>query len=371
MTVDPQRAKELLLEALQLDEGARDDFVDEACGDDAELRAHLGELLAAHGEATRYLGPATDSGQTPHGVSGAAFKEFGPGDRIGHYMLGVLLGEGGFGKVFAAEQELPVKRRVALKIVKAGFDSEQIIARFSAERQALAVMDHPNIARVFDAGTTESGRPFFVMEHVDGVSITEYCERCGLSTADRLELMRTTSLALQHAHGKGILHRDIKPSNVLVTEVDGEPVPKIIDFGIAKSMDSEGLDHGVRTREGSLIGTPLYMSPEQLQGLADVDIRADVYALGVLLYELICGVPPFDLDAAGEGGGMTRFKQVVCEVGRRARRTACGSSCVATGSPPRPACSCSWRSCWASSARASAWRAPRRPTPSSTPPCSR
>ncbi len=217
------------------------------------------------------------------------------GTMVGRYKLLEQIGEGGFGTVWAAEQREPVKRRVALKIIKLGMDTKQVIARFEVERQALAMMDHPNIARVFDAGATESGRPFFVMELVKGVRITEYCDKEKLATTQRLKLFIQVCNAVQHAHQKGIIHRDIKPSNILVTLQDGVPVPKVIDFGIAKATHAELTEMTVYTEQGQMIGTPAYMSPEQaeMSGL-DIDTRSDIYSLGVLLYELLTGSIPFD-----------------------------------------------------------------------------
>jgi tetratricopeptide (TPR) repeat protein len=213
----------------------------------------------------------------------------------GRYLLVEKLGTGGMGSVFMAEQTEPVKRRVALKVIKLGMDTREVVARFEAERQALAVMDHPNIAKVYDAGTTETGRPYFVMELVRGIPLTQYCDRNKLSTAERLELFIPICHAVQHAHQKGVIHRDLKPSNVLVTVQDGQPVPKIIDFGIAKAIDSRLTERTLFTEQGQFIGTPEYMSPEQagMTGL-DIDTRSDIYSLGVLLYELMVGVLPFD-----------------------------------------------------------------------------
>lgn len=225
------------------------------------------------------------------------------GQTIGRYKLLEQIGEGGFGVVYMAEQLEPVQRKVALKIIKAGMDSRQIIARFEAERQALALMDHPNIARVLDAGTTETGRPYFVMELVRGIAITEYCDEKQLSTSERLQLFMKVCQAIQHAHQKAIIHRDIKPSNILVTLHDGEPVPKVIDFGIAKALDQKLTDKTLFTGFAQMMGTPAYMSPEQaeLSGL-DVDTRSDIYSLGVLLYELLTGVTPFDRETLLKAG---------------------------------------------------------------------
>jgi tetratricopeptide (TPR) repeat protein len=229
----------------------------------------------------------------------ADIADFEPGDRVGPFRLCEPLGEGGFGVVFRAEQDEPVRRSVALKIVKLGMDTKAVIGRFEAERQALALMEHPNIARVVDAGATESGRPFFAMELVDGVPITDYCEEHELDTKERLALFRTVCDAVQHAHQKGVIHRDLKPSNVLVGEVDGRPVPKVIDFGIAKATGEAFSERSCFSTDGQLLGTPAYMSPEQAAGSRDIDTRTDVYSLGVLLYELLAGAPPFSLSELG------------------------------------------------------------------------
>ena len=207
------------------------------------------------------------------------------GGRIGPYKLLSALGEGGFAIVYLAEQERPVKRRVALKIIKPGMDSKEVVARFEAERQALALLDHPNIARVFDAGTTEEGHPYFIMEHVNGLSVTKYCDSHKLSIADRLGLFVQICEAVQHAHQKGIIHRDIKPSNILVASHEDKALPKVIDFGIAKAITQPLTERTLFTEKGQLVGTPEYMSPEQVQMSArDIDTRSDIYSLGVLLY---------------------------------------------------------------------------------------
>ncbi len=229
----------------------------------------------------------------PQQPTAAAPLREGPGTLIGPYKLLQLIGEGGFGSVFLAQQSQPVQRQVALKIIKLGMDTDQVVARFGQDRQALAMMDHPNIARVIDAGATDTGRPYFVMELVKGEPIVHYCDHNKLSIPERLELFAQVCQAVQHAHTKGIIHRDIKPSNILITMQDGNPITKIIDFGIAKATASKLAEHTVFTEHHQLIGTPEYMSPEQAEGLLDIDTRTDVYSLGVLLYELLTGTTPF------------------------------------------------------------------------------
>ncbi|HEX9045958.1 MAG TPA: serine/threonine-protein kinase, partial [Verrucomicrobiae bacterium] len=279
-------------------------FLEQACRGNPDLRAAVDELLSAQGNAEHFFVKGASALDLPTDEIPAAIKQDGNeiafldehiGARLGPYKLLQKLGEGGCGVVYMAEQEKPVRRRVALKVIKLGMDTKNVIARFEAERQALALMDHPNIARVLDAGATETGRPYFVMELVRGVKITEYCDENNFDTRQRLDLFIEVCQAIQHAHQKGIIHRDIKPSNVLVTHHDGVPVPKVIDFGIAKAIEGKLTEQTLFTAYEQLIGTPAYMSPEQAEysGL-DVDTRSDIYSLGVLLYELLTGKTPFD-----------------------------------------------------------------------------
>ena len=257
---------------------------------DQTLRAHIEDLLDAERRAPEFLDQPTRGESATAPLPGPK-----PGATVGRYKLLEQIGEGGFGVVFMAEQTEPVVRRVALKVIKLGMDTRQVIARFEAERQALAMMDHPNIARVLDAGATDEGRPYFVMELVKGVPITEYCDTQRLPPRERLDLFIQVCRAVQHAHTKGVIHRDIKPSNVQVTLHDGVPVPKVIDFGIAKSTNARLTEKTLFTEFRQLIGTPEYMSPEQaeMSGL-EIDARTDVYSLGVLLYELMTGTAPFE-----------------------------------------------------------------------------
>jgi eukaryotic-like serine/threonine-protein kinase len=291
IVANADRIIELLHEAKARPAGAeRDQFLAEACRDDAALKDQIVSLLQA--DANDGDSDFLKIGQLLRPTILPSEK---PGDRIGRYKLLEQIGEGGCGVVYMAEQEEPVRRRVALKVIKLGMDTKQVIARFEAERQALAMMDHPNIAKVLDAGATETGRPFFVMELVRGIKITDYCDQNNLPTHERLKLFIQVCQAVQHAHQKGIIHRDIKPSNILVTQHDDVAVPKVIDFGIAKATVGQLTDKTVFTAFAQFIGTPAYMSPEQAQmsGL-DVDTRADIYSLGVLLYELLTGHTPFD-----------------------------------------------------------------------------
>ncbi|MHC5212722.1 MAG: serine/threonine-protein kinase, partial [Planctomycetota bacterium] len=313
-----RRAFEVFSKALTLSGAERETFLDEACAGDAILREEVLSLLAhdapassedatAHAAREALLGMADSPGGSS--ASGSACPREGtddeaagevagerPSDVIDRYKLLQLIGEGGMGTVWMAEQFEPVKRRVALKVVKLGMDTREVLRRFEAERQALALMDHPNIAKVLDGGATASGRPYFVMELLKGTPITEYCDQARLDVRGRLSLFTQVCEAIQHAHHKGVIHRDVKPSNVLVTLQDGVPVPKVIDFGIAKATSAELTAKTLFTRFEQVVGTPEYMAPEQAErsGL-DIDTRSDVYSLGVLLYELLTGTTPFSL----------------------------------------------------------------------------
>jgi eukaryotic-like serine/threonine-protein kinase len=277
-------------------ETERSAYLVQACRNDSALAVRVQELLRAHEEAGQFLQSRPEETQTAT-IPSAADR---PGTVIGPYKLLEQIGEGGFGVVFVAEQTRPVRRKVAVKVLKPGMDTRQVVARFEAERQALAIMDHPSIARVFDGGTTPTGRPYFVMELVKGVPITEFCDQNHLTPRQRLELFIPVCQAVQHAHQKGIIHRDLKPSNILVVMHDTTPVPKIIDFGVAKALGQELTERTLFTGYAQMVGTPLYMSPEQAgQNGLDIDTRSDIYTLGVLLYELLTGTTPF---------GKERFK---------------------------------------------------------------
>src|SRR5438270_12701478 len=321
MPADPRRVKELFAAALDLpDPPARQDFLDRECGPDADLRRRLDALLAANDQPD----PALNRPFAP--PAGGTVDLPAPSEIVGtvvagRYKLLEEIGEGGMGNVWMAEQREPVKRLVALKLIKPGMDSRSVLARFEAERQALALMDHPNIARVLDGGTTAEGRPYFVMELVKGLPLTDYCDARRLSVRDRLELLGLVCSAVQHAHQKGVIHRDLKPTNVLVTEHDGRPVPKVIDFGLAKARNAAGTltDRTLHTAYGTVVGTPLYMAPEQVGiNALDVDTRSDVYALGVVLYELLTGTTPLE---------KKRFKEAAWDEIRRLIREE---------EPPRP-----------------------------------
>ncbi|MCL4787917.1 MAG: serine/threonine protein kinase, partial [Verrucomicrobia bacterium] len=293
---DAEQREEAVFEAALQREGAeRAAYLDEACAGNPALRERVEGLLGALERAGALLDEpvVTRESTSPTAVLPPTAQA---GDQVGPYKLLQQIGEGGCGVVYMAEQVQPLKRRVALKILKLGMDTKQVIARFEAERQALALMEHPNIAKILDAGATETGRPYFVMELVRGVKITDFCDENQLPMRQRLELFIQVCQAIQHAHQKGIIHRDLKPSNILVTVNDGVPLPKVIDFGIAKATTGQSLtDKTVFTAFEQFIGTPAYMSPEQaMMTSLDIDTRTDIYSLGVLLYELLTGALPFD-----------------------------------------------------------------------------
>ncbi len=298
--------RELFLAAWEIsDPVERDSYLTQACGSEAELRGRIELLLRAADIKDSFL-----ECEQPSELNFQNLAEK-PGTTIGCYKLIEQIGEGGFGVVFMAEQNHPVRRTVAVKVIKAGMDSRQIIARFEAERQALAIMDHPNIAKVLDAGTTDSGRPYFVMELVKGVSITQFCDHRRASLNERLELFVTVCMAIQHAHSKGVIHRDIKPGNVLVAMYDDRPIAKVIDFGVAKATSGQLTERTQHTAFGAIVGSLEYMSPEQAGfNQLDIDTRSDVYSLGVLLYELLTGTPPLSLDQLRRVGMLESLRLV-------------------------------------------------------------
>ncbi len=321
-------------------------YLDAACGDDSDLRQRVERLLAAHPQVGSFLEPpaqaevnAAQAPTIPLGekcpagprLAETAFYH-GPGEGVGsviagRYKLLEQIGEGGMGTVWVAEQFQPVRRKVALKLIKAGMDSKTVLSRFEAERQALALMDHPNIAKVLDGGTTENGRPFFVMEYVKGIPFTKYCDDAHLSIAERLALFVPVCQAVQHAHQKGIIHRDLKPSNILVCLYDGRPVPKVIDFGLAKAMHQPLTEHTLHTAHGVMMGTPLYMSPEQAEfNNLDVDTRTDIYALGVVLYELLTGTTPLEKQRFQEAAWQEMLRVIQEEEPQRPSARLSGSA---------------------------------------------
>jgi serine/threonine protein kinase len=316
--VHPERWKqvdELLQSALRLPSGERTQFLRQACKGDAALEHEVQSLLISQSEIDGFLDrPAFElaAEQMARGDPAQLLAfDAHPGQSVGSYRLVEPLGTGGMGEVWRAEQSEPIRRIVALKLIKPGMDTRAVVARFDSERQALAVMDHPNIARVFDAGTTPAGRPFFVMELVPGVPITAYCDDHRLTIKQRLLLFLQVCDGVQHAHQKAIIHRDLKPSNILVGEVDGRPLPKIIDFGLAKAIAEDGTAQTVFTELGMMVGTPAYMSPEQAGSLdATVDTRADVYSLGVILFELLVGTPPFDSKDVRRSGAAAMLREI-------------------------------------------------------------
>jgi serine/threonine protein kinase len=321
------RAEDIYYSILQIkDADERKVYLNDACAGDSSLRCMVDKLLSAKSSSEKFFQeggpgrfPAKELAQFLQETPGLTeniealekVDEF-VGKNIGPYKLLQRIGEGGCGVVYMADQEMPVRRRVALKIIKLGMDTKNVVARFEAERQALALMDHPNIARVLDAGATDTGRPYFVMELVRGVKITEYCDQNKLDTQERLKLFIQVCQAIQHAHQKGVIHRDIKPSNILVTIIDGMPVPKVIDFGIAKAIEGRLTDNTIFTAYEQFVGTPAYMSPEQaVMSGVDVDTRSDIYSLGVLLYELLTGRTPFETKELMQNGvdGLRRTLQ--------------------------------------------------------------
>jgi serine/threonine protein kinase/WD40 repeat protein len=308
---DLQHEEQLFSEALAIEDGAeREAFVCRAAGDDVALREGVFRLLAAANQTGRYFNHL-DHPESELNSEQRAGEQIG--DQIGRYKLLEKIGEGGFGSVYVAGQEEPIRRRVALKIIKLGMDTKQVIARFEVERQALALMEHPNIAQVYDAGTTETGRPYFVMELVRGIPITEYCDQQKLSTRERLELFIPVCQAIQHAHQKGVIHRDVKPTNVLVTSNDGVPHPMVIDFGVAKAINQKLTEKTLYTNFAQMIGTPAYMSPEQAEmSRLDVDTRSDIYSLGALLYELLTGTQPFPEEVL-RNAGWAEMQRIILE----------------------------------------------------------
>jgi eukaryotic-like serine/threonine-protein kinase len=320
--------KEIFYQAVEIRDAARrEEYLRRACNSDVLLRQSVDALLADHDQATHIFQEVLTDFALDHPPQFDAEGDTGPdpdlGSRIGPYQLVQRLGEGGSAIVYEALQEAPVHRKVALKIIKPGMDKRRVMNRFQAERQALELMEHPNIARVLDAGTTADGRPYFVMELVTGVRITEHCAKEALPLAARLQLLEQVCAAVHHAHQKGIIHRDLKPSNILVTLVEGVPVPKVIDFGIAKATAGIAAEW---TLQGGPIGTPAYMSPEQISGSRDIDTRSDIYSLGVIMYELLAGRPPFDQDETSTcNGGDTPNRQFLdepCPPSRLARQGA-------------------------------------------------
>src|SRR5262245_6354539 len=292
MAATPANARDLFLAALGRPPGQRPAYLEAACGGDVALRGRVEALLRAHAQPGAFLSedqpPTADATSPPAGDAAGAVL-------AGRYTLLQRLGEGGMGEVWLARQQEPVKRQVALKLIKAGMDSKAVLARFEAERQALALMDHPNIARVLDGGLTDQRRPFFAMELVNGLPLTRFCDQARLGIRDRLELFAAICSAVQHAHQKGVVHRDLKPSNILVTLLDGRAVPRVIDFGVAKALGGKLTDESPSTQFGAVVGTLEYMAPEQAgHSGSDIDTRADVYSLGVILYELLTGLRPLD-----------------------------------------------------------------------------
>ncbi|MBK7403674.1 MAG: serine/threonine protein kinase [Phycisphaerales bacterium] len=308
------REKDIFFGALDLEPGERAAYLAERCAGDDAMAVRLRELLAAHDKAEEFMAaPTVDAPAGGTAASGAFAEDDSElNTRIGPYTLESVLGEGGFGRVYLARQREPVARVVALKLLRAGMDSHAIVTRFETERQALAVMEHPGVAKVLDAGQTKGGRPYFAMEYVRGEPITAFCTRKALGVRERIDLFEQVCLAVQHAHHKGLIHRDLKPSNVLVTLVDDHAIAKVIDFGIAKAIGAQSAGATAMTLAGHLIGTPAYMSPEQLTSPADVDTRSDVYTLGVLLYEMLTGTLPFEAERL-ERTPLASLARIICD----------------------------------------------------------
>ncbi len=323
-----QDVEDIFCEALEIKApGPRDLFLQQVCHDKPWLRRSVDAMLADHDQATRLFQKVAADLTLGEAAEDApeAGDDCDLGTVIGPYRLVMRLGEGGGGVVYEAQQDTPVRRKVALKILRPGLDNRRVMKRFQAERQALELMEHPNIARVLDAGITSDGRPYFVMELVQGIKFTAYCRQNGLTLSERLQLLQQVCAAVQHAHQKGIIHCDLKPSNILVTQVEGVAIPKVIDFGIAKATAGTPSEW---THHGCPVGTPAYMSPEQLCGSKDIDTRSDVYSLGVIMYELLTGRAPFDKDEPSATG----------------RQRSASAFCAGRAGPPFSIDPAKWRS---------------------------